>query len=212
MLWIKNSNRDVLNIRPCPSIENAIGFFRIRHLVHTLLYSAVDFVCWSFGCYGTLVEDFRPQLAAEFCLLQQQLKPPNPGLAPRKERRTKWQRNITLPLLLYTITSTQFYVHFQFWKILCVLLNQMSIRMKSWIWKVRPVYYFEIYFVFFWCKYRCCCHPSLLFFSRNVFQLAGALYGTFPWRKCSVKALGELSQKRRFVFVTLLIWVNVPMF
>ena len=171
MLWIKNSNRDVLNIRPCPSIENAIGFFRIRHLVHTLLYSAVDFVCWSFGCYGTLVEDFRPQLAAEFCLLQQQLKPPNPGLAPRKERRTKWQRNITLPLLLYTITSTQFYVHFQFWKILCVLLNQMSIRMKSWIWKVRPVYYFEIYFVFFWCKYRCCCHPSLLFFSRNVFQV-----------------------------------------
>ena len=38
------------------------------------------------------------------------------------------------------------------------------------------------------------------------------LNGTFPWRKCSVKWFGKLTEKRIFVFVTLLIWVNVPLY
>ena len=44
-----------------------------------------------------------------------------------------------------------------------------------------------------------------------VFPFSRCLNGTFPSRKCSVKCFGKLTQKRRFVSDTLLIWINVPM-
>ena len=44
----------------------------------------------------------------------------------------------------------------------------------------------------------------------RVSSFSRCLNGTFPWRKCSVNGLGRLTQRRRFVFITLLIWVNIP--
>ena len=36
--------------------------------------------------------------------------------------------------------------------------------------------------------------------------------GTFHWRKCTIELKAKLTPKRRLVFVTILIWVNVSIF
>ena len=44
------------------------------------------------------------------------------------------------------------------------------------------------------------------------FAFSRCLNGTFPWSKYSVKeGYGKFTQKIRFEFVILLIWINVPM-
>ena len=45
----------------------------------------------------------------------------------------------------------------------------------------------------------------------EVLHLADALMEHFLEESAPLKGFGKLTQNRRFLFVTLLIWINVPM-